>query len=31
MPINTRPLADVGEVLAKLAAGGIVGRTVVRP
>ncbi len=31
LPIAERPLADVGEVLASLKAGKIVGRTVVRP
>ena len=31
LPVATRPLADVGEVLANLKAGKIVGRTVVVP
>jgi len=31
MPVETRPLAEVGDVLARLKAGGIVGRTVVTP
>ncbi|MEZ5851377.1 MAG: zinc-binding dehydrogenase [Hyphomicrobiaceae bacterium] len=31
LPVATRPLADVGEVLASLKAGKIVGRTVVVP
>ena len=31
LPVATRPLAEVGEVLAALKAGKIVGRTVVRP
>lgn len=31
LPVQTRPLAEVGDVLARLKAGGVVGRTVVRP
>ncbi|MFV0294512.1 MAG: alcohol dehydrogenase, partial [Hyphomicrobiaceae bacterium] len=31
MPIATRPLAEAGEVLARLADGKIVGRVVLRP
>ena len=31
LPVETRPLADVSDVLARLKAGKIVGRTVVRP
>jgi D-arabinose 1-dehydrogenase-like Zn-dependent alcohol dehydrogenase len=31
MPVETRPLAEIGDVLARLKAGKIVGRTVVRP
>lgn len=31
LPVAVRPLADVGDVLASLKAGKIVGRTVVRP
>jgi D-arabinose 1-dehydrogenase-like Zn-dependent alcohol dehydrogenase len=31
LPVQTKPLAEVGGVLAELRAGKIVGRTVVRP
>jgi D-arabinose 1-dehydrogenase-like Zn-dependent alcohol dehydrogenase len=31
LPVETRPLAEVGDVLARLKAGKIVGRTVVQP
>lgn len=31
LPVETNPLAEVGDVLARLKAGKIVGRTVVRP
>ena len=31
LPVEVRPLADIAAILARLNAGGIVGRTVVRP
>jgi D-arabinose 1-dehydrogenase-like Zn-dependent alcohol dehydrogenase len=31
LPVETRPLAEVGDVLSRLKAGRIVGRTVVQP
>jgi D-arabinose 1-dehydrogenase-like Zn-dependent alcohol dehydrogenase len=31
LPVETRPLAEVGDMLARLRAGKVVGRTVVRP
>ena len=31
LPVATRPLAEVGDVLAALKTGKVVGRTVVKP
>lgn len=31
MPVETRPLAEIGDVLERLRAGKVVGRTVVQP